>query len=53
MFADADNFTDDASIMEAAGYSVKVVISSGKNIKITTPDDIAIAEAIVKGEGES
>ncbi len=49
---DADAFTDDASIMEAAGYNVKAVIGSGKNIKITTPDDVAIAEAIVKGESE-
>lgn len=47
-----ENLTDDASVMEAAGYSVKAIISSGKNIKITTPDDIAIAEAIVKGENE-
>lgn len=46
----ADDFTDDASIMEAAGYTVKIVLSSGKNIKITTPDDIAFAEALVKGE---
>ena len=46
------SFTDDASIMEEAGYSVKAIISSGKNIKITTPDDIAIAEALVKGECE-
>lgn len=48
----ADLFTDDASIMEAAGYSVKAIIGSGKNIKITTPDDILLAEAIVKGELE-
>lgn len=47
-----DIFTDDASIMETAGYSVKAIVGSGKNIKITTPDDIAIAEAIVKGECE-
>ncbi len=47
-----DLFTDDASIMEAAGYTVKAIIGSGKNIKITTPDDVAIAEAIVKGECE-
>ncbi len=47
-----DLFTDDASIMEAAGYNVKAIVSSGKNIKITTPDDIVIAEAIVKGECE-
>ena len=47
-----DWFTDDASIMETAGYSVKAIVGSGKNIKITTPDDISIAEAIVKGEEE-
>lgn len=47
-----ESFTDDASIMEAAGYSVKAIIGSGKNIKITTPDDIAIAEALVRGESE-
>lgn len=47
-----DLFTDDVSIMEAAGYSVKVIVGSSKNIKITTPDDIAIAESLVKGEGE-
>ena len=51
--SDIESFTDDASIMEAAGYIVKAVVSSGKNIKITTPDDIAIAEALVKGEDEA
>ncbi|MDO4607888.1 MAG: 2-C-methyl-D-erythritol 4-phosphate cytidylyltransferase [Clostridia bacterium] len=49
---DADSFTDDVSIMEATGYNVKAVVGSGKNIKITTPDDIFIAESIVKGESE-
>lgn len=48
----AQDFTDDASIMEAAGYTVKAVTGSSKNIKITTPDDIIIAESIVKGESE-
>lgn len=47
-----DLFTDDASIMEAAGFKVKAVIGDGKNIKITTPDDIVIAESLVKGECE-
>lgn len=47
---DVDAFTDDASIMEAAGYTVKAVMGSSRNIKITTPDDIVIAESIVKGE---
>ncbi len=49
---DVDSFTDDVSIMETAGYTVKAIVSSGKNIKITTPDDIVMAEAIVKGEQE-
>ncbi len=48
--SNADSYTDDASIMEAAGFAVKAVIGSSKNIKITTPDDIAIAEALVKGD---
>ncbi len=46
----AAKFTDDVAIMESAGYTVKAVISSNKNIKITTPDDIIIAEGILKGE---
>ena len=50
--AGVEALTDDASIMEAAGYSVKAVLGSGKNIKITTPDDISIAEALVRGENE-
>lgn len=50
--ANVEELTDDVSVMEAAGYSVKAIIGSGKNIKITTPDDIAIAEALVKGESE-
>ncbi len=50
--SDVNSFTDDASVMEVAGYSVKAVIGSSKNIKITTPDDISIAEALVKGECE-
>ena len=35
-----------------AGFKVKAVVGSGKNIKITTPDDIIIAESLVKGECE-
>lgn len=50
--SNVEELTDDASVMEMAGYSVKAIVSSGKNIKITTPDDIAIAEAIIKGESE-
>ena len=49
---DVEQFTDDVSIMEEVGYSVKAVIGSGRNIKITTPDDISVAEALVRGENE-
>lgn len=45
-----DTVTDDASLMEKAGYVVKIVEGNRKNIKITTPDDINFAEIIVRGE---
>ena len=38
--------TDDASLVEQAGYKVKLYPGSYDNIKITTPDDLAIAEAL-------
>ena len=38
--------TDDASMMEQMGDRVRVVKGSYDNIKITTPEDIALAEAI-------
>ena len=43
------DFTDDASVLEAAGYRVKIVNGDKRNIKITTPDDIPLAEAMIKG----
>ncbi len=45
-----DTVTDDASLMEKAGYIVKIVEGSRKNIKITAPEDISFAEIIVRGE---
>ncbi len=41
-------FTDDTSIMEAAGYDVFTVEGSYKNIKITTPEDIPAAESFLE-----
>ncbi len=46
-----DSVTDDASLMEKAGYRVRIVDGNRKNIKITTPDDIEFAEIIVRGFG--
>ncbi len=42
---DAADATDDASLVEAAGYSVVAVEGHSRNIKITHPDDLATAEA--------
>ena len=42
--------TDDSSLVERLGYKVKIVQSDYKNIKITTPEDIIIAEAFLKEE---
>ena len=42
------NALDDASLVEKLGVDVKVVEGSYKNIKITTPEDLVFAEAIIK-----
>lgn len=40
--------TDDASLVEKAGYKVKLYPGTYDNIKITTPADLAMAEALWK-----
>ena len=35
--------TDDAAAMEYAGYTPRLVAGSGDNIKITVPEDLALA----------
>lgn len=47
---DVSNFTDDTSIMEAAGYTVYVVDGSYKNIKITTKEDLVLAQGFLSEE---
>jgi len=46
-FKDAD-VTDDASLVEKLGIKVAVIPGSYNNIKITTPEDLILAEAIAK-----
>jgi len=41
--------TDDAALVERLGVKVQVVPGLYKNIKITTPEDLAIAELFLKG----
>jgi 2-C-methyl-D-erythritol 4-phosphate cytidylyltransferase/2-C-methyl-D-erythritol 2,4-cyclodiphosphate synthase len=44
-----DQVTDEASLVERAGHAVRLVEGEALNIKITTPEDIPIAEAIARG----
>jgi len=39
------NFTDDASVLEANGHAINLIPGDYKNIKITTPEDLLVAEA--------
>jgi len=45
---DASNVTDDASLVERLGHKVKLYTGSYDNIKVTTPDDLALAEILLK-----
>ncbi len=44
-----DEVTDDASLVEALGFKVKLYMGSYDNIKITTKKDLILAEMILKG----
>ena len=41
-----DGFTDDASVVESYGHQITLVEGNRENIKITTPYDITVAEAL-------
>lgn len=49
--AAADGFlgTDDASLLERQGWQLRIVMGDYRNIKITTPEDMVLAEAFLKG----
>ena len=40
--------TDDASLVERLGIPVKVIRGNHENIKITTPEDLLLAEYFVQ-----
>jgi 2-C-methyl-D-erythritol 4-phosphate cytidylyltransferase len=40
--------TDDAALVELLGEPVRVVMGSAHNIKVTTPGDLALAEALLR-----
>lgn len=45
-----DCFTDDASVVESIGEQIALVEGSYRNIKITTPEDLILAEAFAAGD---
>jgi 2-C-methyl-D-erythritol 4-phosphate cytidylyltransferase len=46
---DGAAFTDEATVVEAAGHAVYLVEGEMNNIKITTPADLVLAEALLRG----
>jgi len=44
--------TDDASLVEQSGYKVKLYMGAYDNIKVTTPDDLALAELLWQKHGK-
>jgi 2-C-methyl-D-erythritol 4-phosphate cytidylyltransferase len=45
--ASGDDFSDDATLVESVGYTVMLCDGERRNIKITTREDIVIAEAML------
>ena len=50
--ADGKDFTDDCQLIEYFGKPVFTVIGDYGNIKITTPEDLPMAEGVLKMRGE-
>jgi 2-C-methyl-D-erythritol 4-phosphate cytidylyltransferase len=46
-----DSFTDDASLAETAGMEIHLVTGTYENIKITTPEDLAVAQYLLEHQG--
>ena len=44
----SESFTDDASVVEALGAKITLVEGERRNIKLTTPEDMAIAERLLE-----
>ncbi|HEY4111341.1 2-C-methyl-D-erythritol 4-phosphate cytidylyltransferase [Puia sp.] len=48
---DGAEFTDEATVVEAAGHAVHLVEGEVNNIKITLPADLVFAEQLIRKEG--
>jgi 2-C-methyl-D-erythritol 4-phosphate cytidylyltransferase len=49
----ATEVTDDAALVERLGHKVKLYTGSYDNIKITTPEDLALAEVLINKYGNT
>lgn len=49
--ADAFSGTDDASLVERAGGRVRMMCGPRDNLKVTVPEDLAFAEAVLRARG--
>jgi 2-C-methyl-D-erythritol 4-phosphate cytidylyltransferase len=47
---DDPSLTDDASVAERAGYTISLFEGSYENIKITTPEDLVVVEALMSSK---
>ena len=52
-YACTQDFTDDAAMVESMGYRVKMFLGAYENIKVTTADDLIIAETFLKASSGS
>ncbi len=46
-----ESMTDDASVAERAGHSISLFEGSYENLKITTSEDLIVAEALMRSRG--
>ncbi len=44
------NFTDDATVVESIGEKIRLIDGNPDNIKITKPQDLVVAEALMKSK---
>ncbi len=51
--AEGAELTDDCAAVERLGVPVYLTAGSYENIKLTTPEDVVLAEAILAGRGEA
>ncbi len=51
--ANDDDVTDDAGLVEKLGHAVKVFHGSYDNIKVTTPEDLDVAAALLRRAAEA